>query len=452
MAGDQDSAIAPECRLHRAFRLTAERKLCLTISQGDFDAFSIAQLLAALVDNHSISTKARQQRLSECIHLVYRVTALLSRYMYHPTEPIQPSLDFVPLFGECTFSMTAEPSSKNPTLLGHGRFAELDVLRGAAALAVVIYHFTAHAQRYFGDSPFTLEAGAQGVELFFCISGFVIFWTLSRSKSVIDFAFSRFSRLYPAYWAALALSALVTMLIQRQWLWVGGYVANTTMLQGFFDIPHISDVFWTLTVELVFYFWMGVVFVTGQLSRMVPIACVWLGLSIAFGALSPAFDVPPWTDRYLLLSYIPYFMAGSMFYLIARDGWRRAYIAVISLAFVAAGIVERSSGLGLVTAAMIFATFTLAVSGRARMFVNPVTVWLGTISYSLYLTHLMVGLPSLTALNGYGVGTSTALLITLGGALLLASVITYSVERPAMEGLRAWYKGRRKPMAAHAPT
>jgi peptidoglycan/LPS O-acetylase OafA/YrhL len=346
--------------------------------------------------------------------------------------------------------MTAEPFTKKPTLLGQGRFAELDVLRGAAALAVVIYHFTAHAQRYFGDSPFTFEAGAQGVQLFFCISGFVIFWTLSRSKSALDFAFSRFSRLYPAYWAALALSALVTV-FKGQVLWVGGYVTNATMLQGFFGVDHISGVFWTLTVELVFYFWMGVVFLTGQLHRMVPIASVWLGLSIVYGALPLVFDAAPWTNRYLLLSYIPYFMAGSMFYLIARDGWRQAYIAVVALAFVAAAIVERS-GLGLVIAAMIFATFTLAVSGRARMFVNPVTVWLGTISYSLYLTHQIVGLPSLTALNGFGVGTRTALLIALGGVLLLASVITYSVERPAMEGLRAWYKSRRKPMAAHAPT
>jgi peptidoglycan/LPS O-acetylase OafA/YrhL len=86
------------------------------------------------------------------------------------------------------------------------------------------------------------------------------------------------------------------------------------------------------------------------------------------------------------------------------------------------------------------------------MFVNPVTVWLGTISYSLYLTHLMVGLPSLTALNGYGIGTRTALLLTLGGTLLLASLISYAVERPAMEVLRAWYKGKKKSTAAKAVT
>ena len=81
---------------------------------------------------------------------------------------------------------------------------ELDALRGMAAMAVVVFHYTTRA-RNNGVQLFDFEIGHYGVQLFFCVSGFVIYWTLERSKTLMDFAVSRFSRLYPAYWAAIAL-------------------------------------------------------------------------------------------------------------------------------------------------------------------------------------------------------------------------------------------------------
>ena len=61
---------------------------------------------------------------------------------------------------------------------GHQRLAGLDALRGLAAVAVVLFHYTTGYQRFFdssGSHPlFTLPSGCFGVQLFFCISGFVI--------------------------------------------------------------------------------------------------------------------------------------------------------------------------------------------------------------------------------------------------------------------------------------
>jgi len=88
------------------------------------------------------------------------------------------------------------------------RIRELDSLRGIAAFAVLLFHFT-----YVNDAhrmaPFGLAAGKYGVELFFVISGFVIFMTLERSGSVRQFAVSRIARLFPAYWAAIFCTASV---------------------------------------------------------------------------------------------------------------------------------------------------------------------------------------------------------------------------------------------------
>ena len=76
-----------------------------------------------------------------------------------------------------------------------GRFEELDVLRGAAALCVVLSHYASHGARFLGGAPFGVALdtiyGFYAVQLFFMISGFVIYYTLERSTSWKDFAFAR---------------------------------------------------------------------------------------------------------------------------------------------------------------------------------------------------------------------------------------------------------------------
>src|SRR2546430_2652712 len=95
---------------------------------------------------------------------------------------------------------------------GKPRFAELDLLRGVAALWVVLFHYTTQYSRlYVPDRRdllgFEFPDGTLGVYLFFMISGFVIFMTLHRSERPLDFVVSRFARLYPAYWAGIVLTA-----------------------------------------------------------------------------------------------------------------------------------------------------------------------------------------------------------------------------------------------------
>ena len=82
-----------------------------------------------------------------------------------------------------------------------GRLQELDALRGLAALVVVLFHYTSRYDVVFGHNSAPLVSapwGHFGVNLFFGISGFVIFMTLGRTQTPADFIVSRFSRLYPA--------------------------------------------------------------------------------------------------------------------------------------------------------------------------------------------------------------------------------------------------------------
>src|SRR6185437_9271256 len=84
------------------------------------------------------------------------------------------------------------------------RFLELDAMRGIAALMVTFAHF------HVGSSVVETLGyyGQFGVQLFFILSGFVIFQTLLFCKGPLDFIYLRFSRLYPAYWASILITVL----------------------------------------------------------------------------------------------------------------------------------------------------------------------------------------------------------------------------------------------------
>jgi peptidoglycan/LPS O-acetylase OafA/YrhL len=152
---------------------------------------------------------------------------------------------------------------------------------------------------------------------------------------------------------------------------------------------------------------------------------------------------------------VPFFVAGIVFYRIARRGPTRAGLALLLAALAAAGLIDGlwdvdAPGVGwtdalgrLEVAAILFTLFGLAITGRLRFSISPVTLWLGAISYSLYLTHRNLGYSTLFWLRDAGVSITAGFLVTLAGALILAALLTYAIERPAMRGLRRWYRARR---------
>ncbi len=92
------------------------------------------------------------------------------------------------------------------------RITELDALRGLAALGVVLYHFLTRFQEMYGREHLAFwdfNVGGYGVWLFFMLSGYVIFMTLDRTRSLFDFAVGRASRLFPTFWVAVAVSFAV---------------------------------------------------------------------------------------------------------------------------------------------------------------------------------------------------------------------------------------------------
>lgn len=325
-----------------------------------------------------------------------------------------------------------------------GRFDEIDVMRGIAALCVVASHYTSYCVRYFGGAPIhvPLEYGFYAVKLFFTISGFVIYFTLDKSRTVADFAFSRFARLYPGYVVALSFMMLIETSVFGERMWWGGYVVNLTMFQEYLGFPNLDNVFWSLTVELAFYLQMSIILWVGAIRRIELIALAWIVAACGWKAATDlvGIQVPGLVARLYLFDHVPYFMAGIAFYLIDKDGWKRQRLAILFLAGCAEWYMRGTEGA--LVASAIFAVFAMAVAGWLRFLVNRVSIWFGAISYSLYISHRNLGYSSMQYLHDRGVAVELGLAVAFGGALLLATAIHYTVERPVGRRLTRWYKAR----------
>ncbi|UBH24492.1 acyltransferase [Micrococcus porci] len=250
------------------------------------------------------------------------------------------------------------------------RFRELDGLRGIAALAVVLYHFTGHFAARFPAAPRAFHDfwwGEYGVQLFFLLSGFVILMTAWRAKRPSDFAISRVARLYPPYWISLAVA--VSLLLWRP---MPGFpidpatvVANVTMVQRWFLFPNVVEVYWTLAVEMQFYV---IVFVLLLVTRcrlrgrvLLWAAAAWTAVSwvVILAAFRVTSDNPQADPTWVKLltnatvaEYGPLFVTGMLFYLVRETG-RHPGWAIASAASTALGAtLLRGSEHGVMVAAV----------------------------------------------------------------------------------------------------
>lgn len=180
---------------------------------------------------------------------------------------------------------------------GDAYMPQLDGLRALAVLAVLHFHFFPNLTGNFG-------LGHVGVNAFFVLSGFLITAILLRCRTLIEdrhqgpgvtvlrFYIRRFLRIFPAFYAALALTALLDLPPVRQTLgWHAAYLSNVYFaIHGRFD--QAVSPWWSLAVEEQFYLlWPSVVLfcprraLTPMILAMILAAPLWRwGLLLAGGS------------------------------------------------------------------------------------------------------------------------------------------------------------------------
>lgn len=325
------------------------------------------------------------------------------------------------------------------------RIESIDVWRGIAAMLVLFSHYLVWWDRYVLDLPTEhyWKYGYHAVQLFFVISGVVISNTLDRCSSIKHFAFLRATRLYPAYISSLWLVALITYVVFDKSPWLAKLLVNTTMLQEFVGMGNADNVYWSLTVELAFYFHMAWLFGFGWHRKPIVFSAIWLLLSCAWQVLYGGGEGRDYVEILFVFDQSPYFVCGILLADIRRSKITIGHVAVGLLALLTIFVIEGLNGTGVFLGCAVLVAASLFMN--MKWLVNPITLWLGAISYSLYLTHRNLGYLLLRELEQAGFNGMSAVGITTLLALAFATILTYSIEIPITRYLRlrfeAYFKG-----------
>ena len=351
-------------------------------------------------------------------------------------------------------ALPAPPSSE--------RLRYIDALRGIAALLVVWLHAaatfsmtspeTAATGGVFAAIPGFIDVGHIGVVVFFLISGFVIPFSIlpDRAAPVGSFVIKRILRIYPAYWLSVPLAALVVF-----WIWGTQFTArevlvNLTLLQDLFGVRSAEGVYWTLLVELVFYALCVVLLVAGSLFNPRRVAILAAAFGLAFVVIAAKF----WLKRQFMISSAPYWflnlsvmLCGSLFRSrwnrTKRDGLADALLAAMVVCYVvllplAAWLANGPKNNEPATYAIGFLIFLAGT--RIVRIETKLTDWLGRISYSIYLFHVIVFLaiewwllhrvPAGSAWRTQHIGIYA--MIGVAATLIVASLVYRFIEKPGI--------------------
>jgi peptidoglycan/LPS O-acetylase OafA/YrhL len=324
------------------------------------------------------------------------------------------------------------------------RYSELDAIRGIAALMVVLFHYTVrYGQIYeYSINPiFSFELGKYGVQLFFIVSGFVIFLTLDKTVNAIDFVVSRFSRLYPAYWVSVILTFVIvyTFSLPGREVDLQSALVNLTMIQKWLEVDNVDGVYWTLAIELSFYLIMYILFITKQLKNIFNVTIVWLLMIIVVRFLETNNIIQiHWALKLLfLLDYGELFIAGIMFYKIMHNDNLSNYIILLLVL----GTEYYLHGKLAYLIAGYFFLFLLFAKGYLHILSLKPLVYLGTISYSLYLIHQNIGYIIIRNLENYGlINPISIIIIPLVISIGVATIMQIYIEKPTLLFIRNRWK------------
>ena len=290
-----------------------------------------------------------------------------------------------------------------------GKVWSIQYLRAFAALAVVMYHLGEKA-----GQPFKI--GAAGVDLFFVISGFIM-WMISEDQKPAPFWAQRTWRIIPMYWIVTAL-LFAKHVHDHQSPGIGRLLLSLAF------IPHLDDhgqLFpilvpgWTLNFEMFFYLVFGFCLFAARRLQL-PILTLVLVACVALGAL---------TGSPLQYPLLLEFLAGAWL----CEAWRRGMLnkggAVMIVASVVLFALGRLAPYSEALRPLLWGLPAFLVVAGCVALEPKLPKWkplrfLGDASYSIYLTHgLVIGL--LWARLGWAAGVI---------AVLAGCVVYIALERP----------------------
>lgn len=335
------------------------------------------------------------------------------------------------------------------------RLSGIQVGRGLASLLVVLFHTELIYSAYFGSSPSAgvFGFGHAGVDFFFVLSGFVLFWVhwddVGYMERVAAYARKRFRRVYFPYWIVFALVLIGLSLglghprpFDTQ---IGTIADNLALLPD--PRGMTLNVAWTLSYEVMFYILFGLIIANPLIGGT--LGAIWLVASISLHG-NITF---PWS--FIFPAYAVHFGMGAGVATYVQR-FRVPVPIVLTLcgaaAFVLVGLNEHAISHPWVDWAYAVTSAT-AIAGLAGADVARMVRWpglarqLGDASYSVYLVHYPVLSLLMKGLHRVATLLPDWLLFCSAVCLAVAAGTAFHtlIERPLLARYHA-----RQPRAARA--
>lgn len=275
----------------------------------------------------------------------------------------------------------------------------VQALRALAAWMVVGHHFIQVFFEFDVDTPLAYlfaDKGGIGVDIFFVISGLVIFLaTADKALTPWQFMLMRLARIAPAYWFYTLLMALVVLAVPSMFpeaQVVPSYVLLSLLFipaenPGGFGVYPLLDVGWTLNFEMLFYVLFAVaLWVRGSYRLWVVAALLYLVCCI----ISPALNL---ASGFYSNDIVLEFLMGIVIGMLYRRGLcrARAWLPLLGIAVALAAIyhgadVPRALEWGVPSALLVISCVALEPYFQG----SRILKLLGDCSYSVYLIHVLV--------------------------------------------------------------
>ena len=309
------------------------------------------------------------------------------------------------------------------------RVSAIDGFRCLAILSVVAYHYFYRFSPPLTDrnyypyhyAPFGFGYGFYGVQLFFVISGFVIFQTLEKTNGLRNFILKRLIRLLPT----LLLCAIITFAVVE---YAGddqdfpffrpgsllNFLPSLTFITPAFwngllhrqDIAYVDGVYWSLFAEIIFYIVGGIIFFLKPkdfLSNWLRITLLVIAVRIVTSprnqylfpdALNSVFDTIYNLYFSLNLNYWVYFALGVFFYSLYVKRQPSKLILLMAFSLVAFELYFLGDAVLRMLFLGIIALFCILIYKEHWLnFLKwRIIIQIGIVSYPLYLLHQNIGL------------------------------------------------------------
>jgi exopolysaccharide production protein ExoZ len=326
----------------------------------------------------------------------------------------------------------------------------IQYLRAIAALAVVLFHAAERSSSHF-------QVGAAGVDVFFVISGFIM-WTISERRPVtpLRFLFDRLQRIAPSYWivTAIMIAGAVAGLFPNMRLTTGHILGSMIFIPA--RSPSNDMIWpvlvqgWTLNYEMFFYAIFAAALLLSRRVRLASIASVFVAFVIAgiiFNSQSPLFLT---YTRPIILEFV----AG----IILAQLWLSGKIPGAGLGFFLVGIALSGFAAiqirhlefneltcGPLAVALVLGMVSLERSGKLPNI--PLLTYLGNSSYSIYLWHTLAISVVLKLVARTEMPSDVATFICLVSGVLLGIGAYELVEKPLRNLLKnlSWQRSRPSP-------